>query len=123
MCVCVCVCVCVYAKSLQLCLTLCDPMDCSPPGSSVPGILQARILERVAISPPRDLPNPGIKPTSLMSPELAGGFFTTGATWEAPNQLYSNKKFKNKKIYIKPKNKVYFKNFFNKILKPTKIVN
>ena len=38
------------AKSLQLCLTLCDPIDVSPPGSSVPGILQARPLERVAIS-------------------------------------------------------------------------
>ena len=38
------------AKSLQLCLILCDPMDCSPPGSSVHGILQARILEQVAIS-------------------------------------------------------------------------
>ena len=34
----------------QSCPTLCDPMDCSPPGSSVHGILQARILERVAIS-------------------------------------------------------------------------
>ena len=38
------------AKSLQSCLTLCDPIDSSPPGSSVPGILQARILEWVAIS-------------------------------------------------------------------------
>ena len=37
------------AKSLQLCLTLCDPMDGSPPGSSVPGIPQARILEWVTI--------------------------------------------------------------------------
>ena len=36
-------------KSLQSCPTLCDPIDCSPPGSSVPGILQARILEWVAI--------------------------------------------------------------------------
>ena len=36
---------CVHAKSLRSCLTLCDPMDCSPPGSSVHGILQARILE------------------------------------------------------------------------------
>ena len=34
--------------------------------------------------PPGDLPNPGIKPASLMSPALAGGFFTTRATWEAP---------------------------------------
>ena len=38
------------AKSLQSCLTLCDPVDCSPPGSSVHGIHQARILEWVAIS-------------------------------------------------------------------------
>ena len=38
------------AKSLQLCLTLCDPTDGSPPGSPVPGILQARTLEWVAIS-------------------------------------------------------------------------
>ena len=38
------------AKSLQLCLTLCNPVDGSPPGSSVPGILQASILEWVAIS-------------------------------------------------------------------------
>ena len=39
-----------YAKSLQSCPTLCDPIDSSPPGSPVPGILQARTLERVAIS-------------------------------------------------------------------------
>ena len=40
----------IYAKSLQSCLTLCNPIDGSPPGSPVPGILQARILEWVAIS-------------------------------------------------------------------------
>ena len=38
------------AKSLQSCPTLCDPIDCSPPGSAIPGILQARTLEWVAIS-------------------------------------------------------------------------
>ena len=38
------------AKSLQLCLTLCDPIDSSPPGSPIPGILQARTLEWVAVS-------------------------------------------------------------------------
>jgi len=68
LCLCVCVCVCVYffiyvcvhAKLLQFCPTLCDSMDCSPPGSSVHGILQARMLEWVAIpfsrgsSPPWD---------------------------------------------------------------------
>ena len=39
-----------YAKSLQSCLTLCDPIDGSPPGSPIPGILQARTLEWVSIS-------------------------------------------------------------------------
>ena len=39
-----------HAKSLQSCPTLCDPIDGSPPGSPIPGILQARTLERVAIS-------------------------------------------------------------------------
>ena len=43
-------CICATAKSLQLCPTLCDPIDGSPPGSPVPGILQARTLEWVAIS-------------------------------------------------------------------------
>ena len=38
-----------HAKLLQLCLTLCDPMDCSPSGPSIHGILQARILEWVAV--------------------------------------------------------------------------
>ena len=46
------------------CLTLFDPMDCSPPGSSVHGILQVRILEWVAIPFSGYLPNPGIKPRS-----------------------------------------------------------
>ena len=45
-------------------LTLFGPTDCSPPGSSVHGILQARMLEWVAISSSRDLPNPGIEPRS-----------------------------------------------------------
>ena len=48
--------VCMHAKSLQSCLTLCDPMDCSPPGSSVHGILKARILEWVAIPFSRGVP-------------------------------------------------------------------
>ena len=45
----------VHAKSLQSCLTLCHPMDCRPPGSSVLGLLQARILEWVAIPSPGKL--------------------------------------------------------------------
>ena len=48
----------------QSCPTLCDPMDCSPPGSSVHRILKARIREWVAIPSPGDLPQPGIEPAS-----------------------------------------------------------
>ena len=51
------------AKSLQLCLTSCDPMDCSLPGSSARGILQARILEWVSTgngSPALGLPGPSV---------------------------------------------------------------
>ena len=62
-------------------------MDHSPPGSSVHGILQARVLEWVLCPPPGDLPDPGIEPPSLMSPVLAGGFFTTSATWEVPKNV------------------------------------
>ena len=59
----VCVCMCVHSVA-QACLTLCDPMDWSPPGSSVHGILQARIRERVAFPSPGDLLKPRIKPRS-----------------------------------------------------------
>ena len=65
----------------KLCLTLCDPMDCGPPGSSVHGILQARILVWVAVPSSRGSSLPRIEPVALMSPALAGGVFTTNATW------------------------------------------
>ena len=58
-------------------LSLCDPTDCSPRGSSVRGISQARIGKWAAVSYSRDLPGPRIKPPSLVSPALAGRFFTT----------------------------------------------
>ena len=61
----------------QSCLTVCDHMDCSPPGSSVCGIFQARILEWIAIFFSRDLPDTGIKLASPVAPALAGRFFTT----------------------------------------------
>ena len=64
-------------------LILWGPMDCSLSGSSVHEILQARIWSGLLCRPPGDLPNPGIEPTSLMSPAVAGRLFTTGATWEA----------------------------------------
>ena len=66
-------------KLLQSCLTLCDrdPADHSLPGCSVHGVLQARLLEWVAVPSSGDLPHPGIEPVFLMSPALAGSFFTT----------------------------------------------
>jgi len=62
---------------VQLCLTFCDPMDCRPPGYSVHGIFQARILEwRLPFPPPGDLPEPEIEPVSPALLAMAGGFFT-----------------------------------------------
>ena len=57
-------------------------MSCSLPGLLFRGILQARILEWVAIPSPGDLLDAGMELTSLISPALAGGFFTTSTTWE-----------------------------------------
>ena len=73
----------VRAKSLQSRPTLCDPMDHSPPALSS-GFSRQEYLSGLLCLPPGDLPNPGIEPTSLMSPALADGFFTTSATWKAP---------------------------------------
>ena len=57
--------------SLCMCLTLCDPMNGSLPGSFVCGILQARILHGLPCPSPAHLPDPGIEPTSPQSPALA----------------------------------------------------
>ena len=62
-------------------------MDYSPPGSSVPGISQAKLIELTFLSP-GDLPNPGIEP---MSPALAGRLFTL-STWETHKVLYLEEK-------------------------------
>ena len=62
----------VCAESLQSCPTLCDPMDCGPPGSFVNGILQERNWSGLPYSPPGYLPHPGIKPGS---PALQADFF------------------------------------------------
>ena len=59
---------CMLGKSLQLCLILCDPMDCSPTGSSVHEILHAEILGGLPFPTPGDLPDPEPEPTSLVSP-------------------------------------------------------
>ena len=63
-------------KVTQLFLTLSNPMDYIPPGSSVHGIFQARILSGLPFPAPGVLPNPGMEPSTLESPALKGGFFT-----------------------------------------------
>ena len=59
-------CACLRAKSLELCLTFCQPVDYSPPGSSVHESLQASILEWVALLFSRDLPNSEIRSEGLL---------------------------------------------------------
>ena len=86
----VCVCACACTKSLQLCLTLCDPMDCSPPGSTANGFSRQEYWSGLPCPPLRE--DPGIKLASLLSPALADGLFKTHATWEAqPYSLYKVK--------------------------------
>ena len=70
----------------QSCLTLCDPIDCSLPGSFVHGISQARIQSGGPFPTPGDLPKPRIESMSLVPPVLAGRFFTTNATWDTLRQ-------------------------------------
>ena len=77
---------CAHAQSLSVVSDSCDPMNYSPPVSSVHGVFQAGILEWLPFPLPGDLPDPGIEPVSLVSPALAGGFFTTSATCEAPKE-------------------------------------
>ena len=75
----------VCAKSLQSCLTLCNPMDCSPPGFSVHRIFQARILEKVVISSSRGSSWPGDR-THISC--IAGGFFTVEPSGKPYTYIY-----------------------------------
>ena len=80
--VCVCVCVCVHVHTHthtvpKSCWTICDPVDCSPPGSSVHRICQARIPEWIAISSSRGSSWPRDRTCISFLLYLAGGFFTT----------------------------------------------
>ena len=81
----VCVCeLCVCASRNRPAVTLCDPTDYSLPGSLFMRFSMQEHWRGLLCPPPGDLPYPGVHPASLTSPALAGGFFTTSATWEAP---------------------------------------
>ena len=82
--VCVCVCVCVCVNHSVVCPILWDPMNCSPPGSSVHEILQARIWDWVAIPFSRESSQPR---DWIRVSCIAGGFFTIWATREVPAYL------------------------------------
>ena len=71
----------------QLYPALCNPIDCSPPGSSVHGFSQRGYWSGLPFPPPGDLPNPGIKLTSPQSPELTDEFLYHWATWKALNYI------------------------------------
>ena len=65
----------------QSCPAPCDPVDCSPPGSSVRGIVQEEYWSGLPFPSPGDLPHPGIEPLSPVSLASAGRLFTTSPTW------------------------------------------
>ena len=105
--ICFCNCVCVrtcarththththtHTKCLHSCPILCNPIDCSLPGSSVHGVLLARVGCHALLQ--GIYPTPGIEPVSLMSPALAGRFFTTSTTWEVLcNHMHISTKIK-----------------------------
>ena len=64
------------------CVRLCDPMDLAVQACLMVGFSRQENWNKLPCPPLVDLPDPGIKPMSLMSPALAGGFFTTSDTWE-----------------------------------------
>ena len=68
------------AKSLQSCPTPCNPMDCIRQAPLSLGFSRPEYWSGLPCPPPRDLPEPGIKPRSAASPVLAGGFFTISTT-------------------------------------------
>ena len=68
--------VCILFVCVQLCPTLCNPMGCSHQAPLSMGFSQQEHWSGLSFPPPGDIPNPGIKPTSPSSPELAGNFFT-----------------------------------------------
>ena len=76
------------AKSFQLCLTLCKPIDCSPPGSSVNGIFQARILQWVAISSSRGSSPPRDRTRISCVSCIGRRILYHCASWETPKVLF-----------------------------------
>ena len=86
---------CMHAKLLQSCLTLTTLWNAAHQAPLSMGFSRQKNWSGLPCPPPGDLPNQGIKPMSLTSPALAGGFFTTSTTWEALSSV---------NIYIQTRN-------------------
>ena len=86
----------VCAKSLQLCLTLCDALD----RSHFMGFSRHEYWSELPCPPPGDPPDPGIKPGSPMSPALADKFFTTSITWKGHACIHIQNFWKDKQESI-----------------------
>ena len=82
--VCVCVCVCVCEVASVLSRFFATPRTVAHQAPLFMGFSRQEYWSGLPCPPPGHLPDPGIDPASLMSPALAGRFFTTVATWEAP---------------------------------------
>ena len=80
-----------HAKSLQFCLTLCDTVDCSPPGSPVHGFSRQGYWSGLSCPPARHFPYSGMEPMSLISPALAGSFFTSVPPEKPKTSIYTFK--------------------------------
>ena len=78
---------CMYAKSLQSCPTLCDPMDCSPPGSSSMGFSKQEYCSGFPCPSPGDLPDPRVEPACPVSPALQMDYLSL-SRWGTHTYLY-----------------------------------
>ena len=92
---------CVHAQSLSHVQFFETPWTVARQAPVSTGFSRQEYRSRLPRLPPGDLPDPGIEPTSLISPALARGFFTTSTTWEAPDTLQLKKKIPHASAKIK----------------------
>ena len=116
-----CLCVYIHAKSLHSCLTLGNPTDCSPPGSSVHGILQARVLEGVAMPFSKGSSCPKDGSRGSCGSCLAGRFFTTEPLGKRSLPVYDVKNILQFFLLLWPLGPCHsyscIQNQFNKLIK------
>ena len=92
---------CVHTQSLCLVQFFETPWTVAHQAPLSMGFSRQEYWSGLPCPPPGDLPDPGIEPSSLISPALAGGFFTTSTTWEAPDKLQLKKKIPRASAKIK----------------------